>query len=142
MWSVHGGRVSVLSQWRDDVWQALFRPPLTNAGRRRMRDRRLRLFRDFQTAHGWTVLGLHQDLSRRYPVQPLLGAASAQAELALTGDWGGFPAIVASVRVKSRGVPRERRQPDLVVQLTTLETGPSARNSPLCSTAGASTSSS
>ncbi len=121
---MHAGDVSLLSQWWDDVWRAISRPPLTNASRRRVRDRRLRQFRAFQVEHGWSVLGLHQDLSRRYPVQPLLGAASAQAELALTGDWDGSTAIVALVLVRSGAVPRERRQHDLVVQLTTLETGP------------------
>ncbi len=116
--------MSIPSQWRDGPWQQLVWPPLTNASRRRIRDRRLRLFRAFQTEHGWSVLGLHQDLSRRYPVEPLLGAVSAQAELALTGAWGGCTAIVASVLVRSGAVPCERRQHDLVVQLTTLETGP------------------
>jgi hypothetical protein len=57
-------------------------------------------YRAFGLAYGWEVLGLYQDLSQRYPVAPLLGARSAQAELALTGQWDGWSAVVASVLVR------------------------------------------
>ncbi len=71
----------------------------------------------------WSVLGLHQDLSARHPVPPLLGAYSAQAELALTGQWSSWPSVVASVLVQS-GDRRASKTSDMVVQLSTLDTGP------------------
>ena len=70
------------------------------------------------------MLGLHQDLSTGYPVPPLLGARSAQAELALTGQWRGRSAVVASVLVRPEMRSGERRPSDDVVQLTTLDSGP------------------
>jgi hypothetical protein len=80
--------------------------------------------RAFCTERRWSVLGLHQDLSTGYPVAPLLGARSAQAELALVGDWCGRSALVASVLVRKATLDRERRPGDHVVQLTTLDSGP------------------
>jgi hypothetical protein len=80
--------------------------------------------RAFCTERRWSVLGLHQDLSTGYPVAPLLGARSAQAELALVGDWCGRSALVASVLVRKATLERERRPGDHVVQLTTLDSGP------------------
>jgi hypothetical protein len=81
-------------------------------------------YRDFCMSHGWEKLGLFQDLSQRYPVAPLLGAHSAQAELALTGEWDGWSAVVASVLVRPQALPGAREPMDVVVQLTTLDTGP------------------
>ena len=89
-----------------------------------VRDDRLAALHAFERRWGWSVLGLYQDLSRDYPVEPLLGAVSAQAELALTGDWDGWAAVVASVLVRSGGPTPDRRHHDLVVQLTTLDIGP------------------
>jgi hypothetical protein len=81
-------------------------------------------YRAFGLAHGWEVLGLYQDLSQRYPVAPLLGARSAQAELALTGQWDGWSAVVASVLVRPPARSDGRPHVDTIVQLTTLDTGP------------------
>ncbi len=98
---------------------------LTRAGRARLRDRRLSDIRAFADSNGWHVLGLHQDLSVRHPVPPLLGAVSAQDELAVAGTWEQWPALVASVLVQpAQRRPGSPRQRDLVVQLTTLDTGP------------------
>lgn len=91
--------------------------------RRRVRDARLAAFHVFERGRQWQVLGLHQDLSRSYPVEPLLGAASAQAELALTGEWKGWRAVVASVLVRTGMPTNDRRHHDTVVQLTTLDIG-------------------
>ena len=81
-------------------------------------------YRAFARTLGWEVLGLHQDLSQRYPVAPLLAARSAQAELALVGPWDGWSALVASVLVRPDARPGARAPSDLVVQLTILDTGP------------------
>jgi hypothetical protein len=81
-------------------------------------------YRAFGRTLGWEVLGLHQDLSQRYPVAPLLAARSAQAELALVGPWDGWSALVASVLVRPDARPGARAPSDLVVQLTILDTGP------------------
>ncbi len=89
-----------------------------------MRDVRVSAYHSFEREQNWRVLGLHQDLSRNYPVKPLLGAVSAQAELALTGDWDGWSAVVASVLVRSGESIQDRRHHDVVVQLTALDTGP------------------
>ena len=100
------------------------RAPVSSGRMRRVRDHRLADYHAFEHRLRWSVLGMHQDLSRRYPVEPLLGASSAQAELALEGNWGRWQAVVASVLVRS-GVPTgDRRHHDLVVQLTLLDTGP------------------
>lgn len=82
------------------------------------------LYRGFGAAHGWEVLGLHQDLSQRYPVAPLLAADSAQAELAVSGPWEEWSAIVASVLVRPDARSGPRAPLDTVVQLTILDTGP------------------
>lgn len=95
---------------------------LTVAGRRRARQRRLSLYRSWGRELGWQVAGLHQDLSARYPVTPLSGAVSAQAELAIVGRWGAWPTVVASVLVRA-GTPLHDRRQDTVVQLTSFETG-------------------
>lgn len=79
-------------------------------------------YRAFGSDHGWSVLGLHQDLSYGYPVAPLLGADSAQAEIALQGQWHRWPAVVASVMVRSSSARLADRL--AVVQLTVLDTGP------------------
>lgn len=89
-----------------------------------MRDQRLATYREFGVRRGWRVLGLHEDLSRRFPVAPLLGAASAQAELAFTGQWAQWSGLVASVLVQLGDRRGPRPQADLVVQLTVLDTGP------------------
>ncbi len=99
-------------------------PALTRAGRARLRDRRLSDIRAFADSNGWQILGLHQDLSVRHPVPPLLGAVSAQDELAVAGTWEHWPALVASVLVQPAQRPGIPKQRDLVVQLTTLDTGP------------------
>ena len=93
------------------------------AARRRARLFRLAAYRAFGRDQSWSVLGLHQDLSLRYPVAPLIGALSAQAELALSGEWEGRPAVLASALVAP---PRSsgRTARDVVVQLTILDTGP------------------
>jgi len=82
-------------------------------------------YRGFGSSHGWQVIGLHQDLSQHYPVAPLLGAQSAQAELALGGEWEKLPALLALVLVRHTERP-SRAHRDTVVQLTTLDTGPFA----------------
>lgn len=97
---------------------------MTRAGRRRLHDRRMSAYRQFGAAHDWDVLGLHQDLSQRYPVAPLLGARSAQAELALIGQWDGWSAVIASVLVRPTHGSGTRTSADVTVQLTTLDTGP------------------
>jgi hypothetical protein len=92
---------------------------------RRSHDDRMATYRAFGHEHGWAVLGMHQDLTYRYPVAPLLGARSAQADLALTGKWDHWPAIVASVLVRPAATGAVRRRvSDTVVQLTLLNTGP------------------
>jgi len=99
------------------VWRGL-----TNAGRRHGRQRRLQAYQAFSRKYGWPVLGLHQDLSRYLPVAPLMGATSAQTELALSGHWRQRRAVVASVLVQSREAPGHPH-PDTVVQLTALRGG-------------------
>ncbi len=94
----------------------------TVAGRRRARQRRLSLYRSWGRELGWQVAGLHQDLSARYPVTPLVGTASAQAELAIVGRWGAWPAVVASVLVRA-GTHLHGRHQETVLQLTSLQTG-------------------
>jgi hypothetical protein len=95
----------------------------------RSRDARLAAYRGFGLRHGWSVLGLHEDLSSRYPVAPVFGARSAQAELALAGRWEGWDGLIASVLVLPRVEARAPRHAsaDLVVQFTVLDTGPDAR---------------
>jgi hypothetical protein len=97
---------------------------LTKGSRRRARDARLAKLRAFCTERRWSVFGLHQDLSTGYPVAPLLGARSAQAELALVGEWSGRSALVASVLVRKDTLQRERGPGEHVVHLTTLDSGP------------------
>ncbi len=96
---------------------------------RRADEARLHAVRDFAGQRGWKVQGLFGDLSSRYPVAPLLGAWSAQAELGIAGQWGECPAFVILVLVLPRLVgPSERRAGhDIVVQLTVLEPGPNPR---------------
>ena len=96
----------------------------TQAKRRRDRLRRLAEYRAFGCELGWSVLGLHQSLTDRHPVAPLLGAFSAQAELAFSGSWGRWPAQIASVVVRHQGGRESRRRQETAVQLTILETGP------------------
>lgn len=98
----------------------------TRAGRRRVRDARMADYRRFAAEQDWQVLGMYQDLSSRYPVSPLIGAISAQSELAVTGPWRRWSGLAASVLVRSGGSGRRRGCTDGVVQLTTLDTGPLA----------------
>lgn len=97
--------------------------PRSRAAAAGARDVRLQALRAFGRTHGWAVHGLFEDLTVRYPVAPLLGARSAQAELALTGTWAGCPAVVGSVLVQPHRTTT-RRPHDLVVQFTLLDTGP------------------
>ncbi len=60
----------------------------------------------------------------QHPVPPLLGAVSAQAELAVSGTWEQWPALIASVLVQPPQRRGSGKQRDLVVQLTMLDTGP------------------
>jgi hypothetical protein len=97
---------------------------------RRAREARLGAYHRFARQRGWQVLGLYEDLSYRYPVTPLLGAHSAQAELALTGRWHDCDALVASVLVLPGDAPTAARAStpsDVIVQLTMLDTGPDTR---------------
>lgn len=96
--------------------------------RRRERERRLAALRRFATDRGWSVVGLVADL-RHWPVAPLGGAWSAQAELAVAGGWDDATATVASVLVR-RSPPTARsgqsgRGEDAVL-LTTLRVASTA----------------
>jgi hypothetical protein len=92
--------------------------PDTAGRRRRVRDARLQELRAWGAAHGFAVLGLHEDLAARWPVALLQGARSARAELAMSGPWDGRTATVVSALVRAEGAAGER-----VVQVVTLETG-------------------
>lgn len=120
--------MSVMSRWSVTphqelvVWAgSILRAAPTITMRRHLRDRRLAAYRAFEVERGWPVLGIHEDLSRRYPVAPLIGASSAQIELALAGQWAHRPAVVASVLVQAGSAWFGRRHPDAVVQLTVLD---------------------
>lgn len=113
------------------AWGSMPRPswlPTTRAELRRARDARLMQYREFGQRYDWRVVGVHEDMSYRYPIEPLIGAMSARAELALTGIWGDWSALVASVRVKAERRTEKAPKPrDAIVQLTMLETGPDPR---------------
>lgn len=98
--------------------------PSSRASLRRARDARLAAYRQFGREHDWSVVGLYSDLCYRYPVAPMLGAYSAQAELALRGFWGEWSALVISALVQPGDAHPGRHRRDSVVQLTMLETGP------------------
>ena len=101
-------------------------PFRTRRGRRRATGLRNEGLRRFAQRAGWSVAGPAADLSTAYPVPPLLGAASSQAELTVSGVWAGWSARVSLVRSR-RSITRDRRRgPGLehVVLMTTLETGP------------------
>jgi hypothetical protein len=93
---------------------------------RRARAARHQALRDFSQRYAWQVVGLTTDLSQRYLLTPLLGAGSAQADLAVVGEWHGVGASVASVLVQREGayVPTPGRKRDEVVLLATLDVGP------------------
>lgn len=88
-------------------------------GRQHARDARLAAFRAHAGNPDWSVMEFPHDLTLDYPVAPLLGALSAQAELAITGPQGRFTAVVASVLVVPPGAGSHHH--DQVAQLTTLD---------------------
>jgi hypothetical protein len=92
---------------------------------RRAREARHQVLRDFSRRYAWQVAGLTTDLSQRYRLTPLLGAGSAQADLAVVGEWHGVAASVASVLVQREGayVPTPGRKRDEIVLLATLDVG-------------------
>lgn len=102
-------------------------PFLRRAGAyRRDRERRLTALRRFAASHDWNVTGLTTDLSSSYLIPPLVGARSAQAELTVTGEWQGRPALVASVLVQPASVSPARRQGrsrDVIVLLVAMQVG-------------------
>ncbi|MFC3689468.1 hypothetical protein [Aquipuribacter hungaricus] len=90
-----------------------------------LRVRRHLALRGFAGQHGWDVLGMVADLSTRYPVPDLVGAPSAQAELAVQGAWRGQPATVALVAARPPARDAHgRRQGDRTVLLVALDSGP------------------
>jgi hypothetical protein len=121
--------VPVIPRWRPKVSALTARLPQSAGSLRRAREARLAAYRQFGDQRGWPVLGLHEDLSYRYPVAPLLGAHSARAELALCGHWADWDALVASVLVLAgdQNDRPTRHTNDLNVQLTMLDTGPDPR---------------
>jgi hypothetical protein len=114
-------------------WQSLTRHVQTlgflrrRAGTyRRAREQRLTALRQFAVLHGWNVTGLSADLSGCWPIPPLKGSLSAQAELAIAGDWHGRTAMVSSILVQPPPSPMARtaRRPrDVVMLLTALHVG-------------------
>lgn len=106
--------------------QSLDTLPRRAGAYRREREQRLTALRQFAALHDWNVTGLSADLSARWPVPPLKGSLSAQAEFAVAGAWQGWTALVASILVQPASVPMTRtgsRPRDVVVLLTALHVG-------------------
>lgn len=101
-------------------------PFLRRAGAyRRDREQRLTALRRFAAAHDWKITGLTADLSA-CDIPSLAGARSAQAELAVTGEWQDRTALVTSVLVQPASVSSARgegRSRDVVVLLVALHLG-------------------
>jgi hypothetical protein len=71
------------------------------------------------------VLGTSADFSLHYPVPGLLAAGSARAELAVGGEWSGWPAQVALVAAQSSArLAAGRRAPRATFLLVTVDSGP------------------
>jgi hypothetical protein len=95
------------------------------AGDRSPRVRRFAALRAWSAERGWHVLGTSADFSLHYPVPGLLGAGSARAELAVGGEWSGWPAQVALVAAQASSRPAPgRRAPRATVLLVTIDSGP------------------
>jgi len=113
---------------------------LTGAGRRRRRrDERLALLREFAAARGWTAQPALPPVVTRHPVPRLLEAGpAAAADLVLAGPWrSGARAELASVLVRpAGGRPPGARRGDDVLLLARLDVAPVAGRLVLVVTGG------
>ena len=75
-------------------------PGLADGVGRSPRLRRFAALRARSAEWGWEVMGTTADFSLHYPVPDMLGALSARAELAVGGEWSGWPAQVALIAAR------------------------------------------
>jgi len=99
------------------------------ARRRRRRDERLALLREFAAGRGWTPRPSLPSVVTRHPVPRLLAAGPAAAELVLGGPWrsGGWagPAELASLLLRPAGDrPSGARRGDDVLLLARVDLPP------------------